>query len=279
MRFATMSLLLAALALLTTACNRNPFVGQQPFAWQQAQAQPGQPLPEHLAQLQELNRRNTQLDADNNDLQRQLAQSQQQVQLLNKQVEMVSKQLQEMTALAREQQTEKQQIEQKLQAQLASTQQRGGATITANNSLIGHLKKVELPGVLVRSDGDVIRIELPADQIFQHNTANFTTGAATLLAQTAAAVRQNYSRQKVVIEAHTDSSPIGGGVMSSKQRLTAAQAVAVYDQFTSVYGVPERQLTTMAFGDSHPLASNGTAAGQAKNRRIEIVIYPETIDS
>jgi flagellar motor protein MotB len=270
--------LLAALPLLATACNRNPFVGQQPFAWQQAQAQPGQPLPEHLAQLQELNRRNTQLDANNNELHRQLAQSQQQVQLLTKQVELVNKQLQEMTALARDEQTAKQQIEQKLQAQLASTQQRGGASITANNSLTGALKKVELPGVLVRSDGDVIRIELPSDQLFQLNTANFTTGATTLLAQTAAAVRQSYPRQKIVIEAHADSTPIGGGVMSSKQRLTAAQAVAVYDQFTGSYGVPERQLVTMAHGDNHPLASNGTPAGQTKNRRIEIVIYPETID-
>jgi flagellar motor protein MotB len=34
----------------------------------------------------------------------------------------------------------------------------------------------------------------------------------------------------------------------------------------------------LAMGDNHPLASNGPAAGKAKNRRVDIVIYPDTID-
>jgi flagellar motor protein MotB len=277
-RSATLGLLLAALALSQAACNRNPFVGQQPFAWQQAQPQPGQPLPEQVAQLQDLNRRNAQLDANNSDLHRQLAQAQQQQQLLGQQLDLLRKQLQDTTALAREAETARQEAEKKFQAQLASTRQRGGATITANNSLTGELKKIELPGVEVRSEDDVIRIELPADQLFQPTTAQFTTGAPALLAQVSAAVRQQYPRQKIVIESHTDSAPIGGGTMSSKHRLTAAQAMAVFDQLTTTYGMPQRQLTAMAHGDNHPLASNATPAGQAKNRRIEIVIYPETVD-
>jgi flagellar motor protein MotB len=31
-------------------------------------------------------------------------------------------------------------------------------------------------------------------------------------------------------------------------------------------------LSAAGFGDTRPVASNGTAAGQAKNRRIEIVL-------
>jgi flagellar motor protein MotB len=31
-------------------------------------------------------------------------------------------------------------------------------------------------------------------------------------------------------------------------------------------------------GDNHPLVSNGTPAGKAKNRRIELVVYPDLID-
>ena len=30
-------------------------------------------------------------------------------------------------------------------------------------------------------------------------------------------------------------------------------------------------------GENHPLVSNATPAGKAKNRRIEVVIYPDTI--
>ena len=41
--------------------------------------------------------------------------------------------------------------------------------------------------------------------------------------------------------------------------------------------LPPRQLSILAMGASYPLASNGTAAGQAKNRRVEIVVYPDTL--
>jgi flagellar motor protein MotB len=34
----------------------------------------------------------------------------------------------------------------------------------------------------------------------------------------------------------------------------------------------------LAMGDNHPLASNATPAGKAKNRRIEVVVYPDTLD-
>jgi outer membrane protein OmpA-like peptidoglycan-associated protein len=34
-------------------------------------------------------------------------------------------------------------------------------------------------------------------------------------------------------------------------------------------------LFLVAHGSNHPLVSNATAAGRAKNRRIELVVYPE----
>lgn len=272
------ALLLAAL-LAAAGCNRNPYIGsQQPFAWQQAQPQPGQPLPEHLSQLQELNRRNSQLDTNNNDLHRQLAQAQQDVQVKSQQVELLQKQLKEMTDLAREATLAQKKAEEKMTAQLASTRQRGGATITANNSLRGGLEKLQLPGVEIREDGEVLRIELPADQLFQRNTAQFTASASPLIAQVAEALKQHYPKQKIVVEGHTDNSPLGGGVMSSKTRLTLAQASAVFDQLTTVYGMPPHQFAVTGHGDSYPLASNATPAGQEKNRRVEIVVAPETYD-
>lgn len=276
MRPATPLLLLAGLALFGTACNRNPFVGSQPFAWQQTPPQSGLQQ-QQLAQLQDLNRRNTQLDANNSDLHRQLAQSQQQQQLLSQQVDLLQKQLKETTQLARDADAARKTAEGKFQAQLASTRQRGGATITANNSLHGELKKIELPGIEVRMEDDVVRIELPSDRLFQRNTAQLTSSAAPLLSQVSAAVREHYPRQKIVVEGHTDSAPMGGGALSSKHRLTVAQAAAVFDRLVAD-GISERQLAIMGFGDTYPLASNATAAGQEKNRRIEIAVYPETVD-
>ncbi len=40
--------------------------------------------------------------------------------------------------------------------------------------------------------------------------------------------------------------------------------------------MPSQQLFTVAQGENNPRQSNATAAGRAANRRIELVIYPET---
>ena len=37
------------------------------------------------------------------------------------------------------------------------------------------------------------------------------------------------------------------------------------------------QLFVVGHGPNHPVVSNASDAGQARNRRIELVIYPETM--
>ena len=56
------------------------------------------------------------------------------------------------------------------------------------------------------------------------------------------------------------------------------QALAVFDILTRRNHLPARQLFVMGLGANHPRASNATDAGRAKNRRIELVIYPQTLD-
>ena len=37
----------------------------------------------------------------------------------------------------------------------------------------------------------------------------------------------------------------------------------------------EKQLFLVAHGTNHPLVSNATAAGRSRNRRVELVVYPD----
>ena len=37
-------------------------------------------------------------------------------------------------------------------------------------------------------------------------------------------------------------------------------------------GLPARRFSAAGYADLHPLASNATAAGRARNRRVEIVL-------
>jgi flagellar motor protein MotB len=63
----------------------------------------------------------------------------------------------------------------------------------------------------------------------------------------------------------------------SAHQLTAAQAMAVFEQLSYRHQLLPQQLFVLGHGENFPVASNATAAGQSRNRRVEIVIYPEVV--
>ena len=72
------------------------------------------------------------------------------------------------------------------------------------------------------------------------------------------------------IEAHTDAT----GSDALNARLSEARAASVRGYLVE-RGVPRERLAAEGFGSSRPVASNATDVGRARNRRIELVIYPE----
>ncbi len=150
-----------------------------------------------------------------------------------------------------------------------------GATIRANNSLMQGLSAVQLPGFRAWMDGDVIRIEGPTDRLFVSGSYQINANDAMTLASLASAIRQNFPRQVVGVEAHWDGTPIQPASTSHHQ-LTATQALAAFDLLVKA-GLPHEQVFTMAMGSNRPRYNSGVDPnGVSPNRRIEIVIYPET---
>jgi flagellar motor protein MotB len=227
-------------------------------------------------QVQDLNRRMGQLDVNNADLHRQLAQAEQVRQSSQEQVSLLQKQLGEMANRLKDTQLARVEAEKQINAIQASTRARGGATITANNSVRQSLSPVSIPGLDIRQDGEVIRIEIAGDKLFMPGTAQLQTDGYRILDEVAAAVQRTYQRQRIVVEAHTDDSMATNP--TAAHMLTTSQAQAVFQQLVQRGRLPARQLSVLAMGENHPLASNATPAGKAKNRRIEIVVYPDTID-
>ncbi len=179
-------------------CNQNPYLSPQPAAWPQAATvQPPQ------AQAFDLTRRASELDANNRDLHAQLAQSRQQVDLLREQVGLLQKQLGDSGKRMQDLQVAKEQAEKSLKDLQASTTRRGSAIITANNSLRQELRLIEIEGVATRLDGDAVRIELPADQLFAPGTAQVVGTAFPILDRVAAELAKNYPRQVIGIEQTT----------------------------------------------------------------------------
>ncbi|WP_447836267.1 OmpA family protein [Aeromonas salmonicida] len=77
---------------------------------------------------------------------------------------------------------------------------------------------------------------------------------------------QSYSQAHLNIRTHTDSR--GSDIYN--QRLSDQRAVAVKNYFIS-HGIPTSQLSTEGWGEAQPIASNSTAEGRYKNRRIELI--------
>ncbi|MBV9685904.1 MAG: OmpA family protein, partial [Alphaproteobacteria bacterium] len=78
---------------------------------------------------------------------------------------------------------------------------------------------------------------------------------------------------KLVVAGYTDNTPIGPALraqgVTSNEELSQKRAEAVM-QFLISQGVKPDLVSAKGFGDANPVASNGTAAGRAKNRRVDI---------
>jgi len=79
----------------------------------------------------------------------------------------------------------------------------------------------------------------------------------------------------VLIEGHTDDDPFGGsGPIADNWDLSTKRATAIVAIFSENKKVNKQNLTAAGRGEFSPLASNATAEGKAKNRRIEIILTP-----
>jgi flagellar motor protein MotB len=268
MRGAAAGRLLLAFAVLAIAgCAQNPYALQtQLTTVQQQQAA--------LAQRnQELQSRTSSLDQDNQDLQTQLAQTQRQSRLMQDQVSALREQLSSTTSQLAQARQDKVVVEKNAQTVVASTKRRAGAMITPNNSLRQNLPNLSVPGVEVRQDGDTVRFELSADRLFSPGTTQLRADATQLLDAVAAEIERTYSEQIIGVEGHTDSDPLPAQV--SPHQYSMSEAMAVFDYLTARTHLRPNQLFLVGHGGNHPVVSNATAAGKARNRRVELVIYPD----
>jgi flagellar motor protein MotB len=158
----------------------------------------------------------------------------------------------------------------------APAQLPSSTTLRANNSLLQKINAINIPGGQARMDGDVIRIEFPSDRMFAPGSYQIQPAQLPALQGIVGTIRQNFPKQIVGIESHWDGTPLNPATTTHHQ-LTATQALSVFDRLVAM-GVPRAQLFTMAMGSNRPRYDKNVASSVSPNRRIELVIYPETFD-
>ena len=110
-----------------------------------------------------------------------------------------------------------------------------------------------------------------SDVLFDVDKATLKPGAREKLARVAG-ILGSYPDLKIEIEGHADST--GSDEYNQALSERRAQSVRAYlnDQ-----GVTKPIVAAVGFGESRPVATNGTAAGRQQNRRVEIIVSGESI--
>ncbi|MCP3974617.1 MAG: OmpA family protein [bacterium] len=104
-------------------------------------------------------------------------------------------------------------------------------------------------------------------------TATFEVASARLSAEamvlldSAIEILQDNPTTVLTVEGHTDDV----GTEEDNRLLSEARAQAVVDYLVAG-GVAEERLAAVGFGESQPIADNGTADGRSENRRIQFVV-------
>ena len=224
----------------------------------------------------ELDERAKSLDSDNRDLLAKVARVQQEYQRIGKENELLKQQLRETVNQLVAYRDAEQNQTREVQSLKASLQKRGGARIRANNSLRKSLTAVSVNGLDIRQDGELVKIVVPADRLFSPGTATLLPTAEVVLDQVAEVLLRHYPNQIIGVETHADSSPISNSLWRSHHQMTAAQSMSVFENFSIRHRLLPEQLFVLGHGQNYPVASNATPAGQAQNRRVEVVVYPES---
>jgi outer membrane protein OmpA-like peptidoglycan-associated protein len=128
--------------------------------------------------------------------------------------------------------------------------------------------KTEGTGVVIEREGDELLLTMPAGITFPINSYDIQPQFRSTLDQVAQTL-VSYPNTLIDVYGHTD--PSGGDAINIPLSNNRAESVASY---LSARGVARARIATQGFGSSQPIADNGTEAGRAQNRRVELRIVP-----
>jgi chemotaxis protein MotB len=76
---------------------------------------------------------------------------------------------------------------------------------------------------------------------------------------------------KILLEGHTDSTPINNGRFRSNWDLSAARAIAMLNVLAERFEVARERMSVSGYADNVPVSENETVEGRKKNRRVDVV--------
>ena len=139
-------------------------------------------------------------------------------------------------------------------------------TRTEKDQLASTLQQLKIEQLGATQTDQGLQLTLGGDLSFEINSTALKAAALERLAPLASYLRDN-PQLTASIAGHTDDrGPAAYNLNLSQQRADAVK------NYLTEQGIAEDRLLTQGFGETQPIASNGTAAGRQQNRRVEIVL-------
>ncbi|MHC4131470.1 MAG: OmpA/MotB family protein [Planctomycetota bacterium] len=117
-----------------------------------------------------------------------------------------------------------------------------------------------------------ITVTLQNSLLFDSGKATLKKTTITELDHINSVLRSKYSGRQIGVVGHTDSDPIKKSKWQDNWELSAQRALSVL-RYLVKQGIPPDQIRAIGRGESQPIASNTSASGKGRNRRVEIVVH------
>ncbi|MFA5779626.1 MAG: OmpA family protein [Elusimicrobiota bacterium] len=130
------------------------------------------------------------------------------------------------------------------------------------------VKKLEKFGKISLT-ADKIKVTFSQDIIFPKGSPEVSVSFKGVLLDVSDYLKNNPGT--VIVEGHSDSTPVRGGKHKDNWYLSAERGWSVVSELIK-NGIDPKRLQIRGYGEFNPVASNETGDGRAKNRRIEMTI-------
>jgi chemotaxis protein MotB len=122
----------------------------------------------------------------------------------------------------------------------------------------------------VRFGREGLVISLREAGFFDSGSAGVKAGSQPAFSRMAKLLGEH--QHNIRIEGHTDNVHIHNTQFTSNWELSTARSTEMIRLLIVKYGFAPQRLSAAGYGEYHPIATNGTEAGRALNRRVDVVV-------
>ncbi len=189
------------------------------------------------------------------------------------QIAELEKRVEQLEAEKEELQTQKAELAKSVQAKEGELSEIKGTYQSFQDKMKDEIARGEIN---LEETGGKLRVGLVDKILFDPGEAEISKRGEEVLARVAEALVAIPDKQ-IQVSGHTDRMPINSKLIErypTNWELSAARAINVVRFLAEKANVRSDRLVASGYGEFHPVASNKTTAGRARNRRIEILLTP-----